>query len=66
MSILKTWPHAWLTHPYLEFTVDNYYNMRELDKIMERYGDRKIPIHKFVFFNFYSHSSLQLFPPIDK
>ncbi|XP_075085414.1 putative F-box/LRR-repeat protein At3g18150 isoform X1 [Nicotiana tabacum] len=48
MSILsKTWLQAWLTHPNLEFTVDYHHDMKVVDKVMERYRDRKIPIEKF-------------------
>lgn len=50
LSILsKTQLQASLTHPNLKFTFGSSYE--NMVKIMERYGDGKIPIDKFEFIN---------------
>ncbi|XP_070040698.1 putative F-box protein At1g49610 [Nicotiana tomentosiformis] len=69
MRILsKTWLQAWLTHPKLEFTFDFHKgNMKIVDKVMERYGETKIPIDKFELWMFSSKSRCgEVFPLIDK
>ncbi|XP_060170838.1 F-box/LRR-repeat protein 25-like [Lycium barbarum] len=56
----KTWLQAWFTCPNLKFEIgygeDNNYG--KIDKIMERYRERKIPIEKFALsvFAYYYHS----------
>ncbi|XP_059310028.1 FBD-associated F-box protein At3g52670-like [Lycium ferocissimum] len=65
-SILsKTWLHAWLTLPNLEFTVDYLKdNTKIVDNIMERYRDGKIPIEKFELSDY--SDSIEVFVLIDK
>ncbi|MCD7469098.1 hypothetical protein HAX54_007891 [Datura stramonium] len=69
MSILsKAWLQAWITHPNLVFKANFHKGkMKIVEKIMERYRERKTPIDRFEFWMFSSESrSREVFKLIDK
>ncbi|XP_055812060.1 F-box/FBD/LRR-repeat protein At1g13570-like [Solanum dulcamara] len=67
----KTWLEAWSTQPNLKFKVEygkgNNNNRKRMDKIMERYRERKSPIDKFaLYISSSTYHHVLAFPRIDK
>ncbi|XP_004229313.1 putative F-box/LRR-repeat protein At5g02700 [Solanum lycopersicum] len=69
--VSKTWLHAWLAHPNLEFTLvssehgHNIHDRNIVDQIMERYRQTKIPIENFhLSVTIFAHPFA--FPQMDK